>query len=136
MKKLLAILAFIFVSATCLADGIKIIGRDFWVADEDLKPISFGACSWTDSDADFQLGGYVNVSLFNFWDNRLRIGIGFAGTAPDVGTIDKIDLRLVTPTVTTLLFDHLELGFYSAPFYNTMSDNDPFGFMVGYAFGF
>lgn len=137
MKKLLIILAFILVASTCLADGAKMIYRDFWVDDKDLKPISFGLCSWTDLEADCQLGGYFNVSLFSFWDNHLRLGVGLAGSSPDEGSISGVDLRLIT-SASTLFFDCLEIGFYAAPFYNAMGNHldDPYGLMIGYAFGF
>jgi hypothetical protein len=138
MKKILVFMVIALMNVTCLADGIKMIGRDFSVADEELKPISFGLCSWTDKDVDCQLAGYVNVSLFSFWDNYLRLGAGLAVTSPDIGEISAVDLRVVVPTITTLIFEHLEVGFYAAPFYNMYNGgvDDPWGFMVGYAFGF
>ena len=137
MRKFIVILAIIFLAATCLADGVKMIGRDFWVNDQDVKPLSFGLCSWTDKDTDLQLAGYFNCSLFNFWDNHLRFGVGCAVTSPDVDTVSKVDARLMT-TATTLFFKHLEIGFYAAPFYNAVnnSKDDPYGFMMGYAFWF
>jgi hypothetical protein len=141
-KLLIPIIALLILMATFSAYGqnVKIIGKDFWVTDEELRPISFGLCSWTDEESPCQLGAFLNISLFNLWDNHLRLGTGFAISTPDEGTADfvKVDLRLIGPTVTTLLFDHLELGFYVTPFWNLYDGgvDDPYGVMVGYAFGF
>lgn len=141
MKKFFIRAALVaLMTSTCYAGGVRMIGKDFWVTDEELRPISFGLCSWTDEESDCQLGAFLNISLFNLWDNRLRLGTGFAISTPDEGTADfvKVDARLIGPTVTTLLWDHLELGFYVTPFWNLYDGgvDDPWGFMVGYAFGF
>jgi len=137
-SRMLTVAFLVLMASVCCAGDTKMIIRDFLVTDTELKPISFGACTWTDKDSDCQLAGYLNVSLMNCWDNHLRIGGGFSITSPDIDdNISRVDMRLVT-TVSTLLFDHLELGFYGAPFYNLIErhDNDPWGVMVGYAFGF
>lgn len=138
MKRYLVILALIFTVLLASAQDVKVIGKDFWVTDDKLRPISVGLCSWSDEDADFQLGGICNFSLINLWDNHLRIGTGFAVSTKDNSSNIKMDLRLVGPTVTTLVFDSLELGFYVAPFWNLYNGqrDDPYGFIIGYAFGF
>jgi len=125
------------ISLMCMAlfasaGDVKMIGRDFWVDDEDLLPFSFGVCSWTDR-GDFAIGGYANCSLLSFWDNYLRFGMGLAVSSDENS---HVDLRL-TSFISTLLWKHFELGFYAAPFYNIPDHtDDPCGLMMGYAFWF
>jgi len=136
MKKILIITALILMATASLGNGVKMIGRDFWVDDKDIKPFSVGVCSWTDKDDPCTLAAYGSCSLLAFWDNHLRLGVGLTVTDSDPDSISAIDLRWTT-SITTLLWKHLEVGFYAAPFYN-ISDHtdDPYGFMIGYAFGF
>jgi hypothetical protein len=126
------------MAASCYGEGVKMIGRDFWVSDEEMKPIAFGLCSWTDEEVDLQLAYYINISVLSFWDNHLRFGLGAAFTKPDEGSVARMDMRLMVPAVTTLFFDHLEVGAYASPCYNLYNGrvNDPYGIMVGYAFWF
>jgi hypothetical protein len=143
MKKLLAML-MIVVMASVVADAqsqktVKLLFKDYGLTnqEEGMGYLSVGACSWTDDENDFAVCGYWDVKLLMLWEEKLNLGAGMAIRPYHSLTFDKlaIDPRVMT-SVTTHLFNHLELGVYYAPFWGLTKYSDPYGVMAGYYWKF
>lgn len=143
MKKLVAMLAVIGMASYGWAaetnKTVKILFRDYGVTDtKGVGALSLGVCSWTDKNDDFAVGGYFDVKFLMLWGEKLNFGAGMAIRPYHHIKFDHlaIDPRVET-SVTTHLFNCLEIGAYYAPFWGLDSrSDDPWGLLAGYYFKF
>jgi hypothetical protein len=114
-----------------IADGYKLIFKDYNITSD--RALSVGVCSYSNRKDSLEVGGYYNLTFLSFFDDHLRLGAGMLMATSDT---HYPNLALET-SVTTLLFDYIEVGAYYAPFYNLMRGEDsPYGVMLGYAIKF
>jgi hypothetical protein len=140
MKKALMVLLMVvgLVSVSQAAEAkavktVKLAFRDYGLYDQDVRPITFGICTWTDSETSCDIAGYLDVTVISLLNDKLRFGAGVLARA---GDFNAVDFKMET-SVTTRLFDWLEVGAYYCPFWglaNEKFNDDPaYGLMVGYA---
>lgn len=135
-RMLIAILALLALPALAEPSTTKLLYRDYGVTDSHkVGALSMGVASWTDDDNDFGVGGYFDFKGIMLWDELLNLGIGFVAKPPPADAHYRLDLRLET-SVSTHLFNCLELGVWYAPFWGLAGKDDPYGVMVGYVFKF
>lgn len=111
----------------------KLMFRDYSISDQQLRPMSAGICTSTDSEHACRVGGYFDVALVSMLEDRLRFGVGFTGVADDDY---PLKIRLTT-SVSTRVYEGLHLGVYYAPFWGLAKgygDDPPYGIMIGYSF--
>ena len=140
MKRILAVLVIVLVafvvSAAESQKTVKLLFKDYGLTNqgEGVGALSAGLCSWTEKgETDFSAAGYWDFKYLMLWEEKLNFGFGLAVRPCHHVTFDKLalDPRLET-SVTTHLFNCLELGAYYCPFWGLSRYNDPFGLMVGY----
>ena len=136
MRKILTVivlLVFAGMASAAEAKPFKLAFRDYKMDDQELRPISFGICTWTDSETSCDVAGYFDIALVSMLSDRLRLGVGIMGK-PD----DFYLLNVKMETSVTVRLDWLEVGVYYCPFWGLASEkfgDDPaYGIMVGYAF--
>ena len=141
MKRVLVALVMILV-ASCVTAAepsktVRILFKDYGITNEGegIGALSLGLCTWTDKENDFALAGYGDFKFIMLWDEKVNVGIGFAAKSPPDDAHYRMDLRMEA-SLTTHLFDCLELGAWYAPFWGLADKDDPWGFMAGYYFKF
>jgi hypothetical protein len=140
MKKLLAVIALLLCAGLISANAaepkaFKLAFKDYRFDDPELRPMSVGLLTWTDTEHDCSVGGYFNWTIVSMLKDKLRLGAALA-VIPSGITEYPAQIRFDT-TVTTRLFDWLEVGAYYAPFWGLakdLGDDPPWGVMVGYSF--
>ncbi len=131
-KKMLVV--FLMTAAVANAQSIKILGRDYSSTDWNEHPLSVGALTWSDDDHDFELGIYGAVTFVSWKDAvRFNMGLGVIWESeknrPNFRPLTSITFGI---PVGDLMF---EAGAYYAPFWGLYEGvDDPWGFMLGYAF--
>lgn len=111
----------------------RLMFRDYSISDQQLRPMSAGICTSTDSEHTCRVGGYFDVALISMYEDRLRMG---AGVTFVNGDEHPVDIRLIT-SVSTRVYEGLHLGAYYAPFWGlarSYHDDPPYGIMIGYSF--
>jgi len=101
--------------------------KDYTVS---ARAFSLGVASWTDSEHDLAAAGYFNFVFLNFFDDHLRFGAGM------MGGYDDMPLFRFQTSVTSRIFDSVEVGAWYAPFWGWNGHDDPYGVMIGYVFKF
>lgn len=134
MKYVIVVLALLS-SLVCVQAGgskpYKLMILDYTLNDSGIRPISIGVCSWSNDDQPLTGGCYLDIAFLSLLDDRLRLGAGLLVAHGD----DRLDVKLHT-SVTTLVWDWLEVGVYYAPFWGMaqeLGDDPPYGVMIGYA---
>ena len=107
----------------------KLAFRDYLPTDPGQGALSLGVNTWTDANTSMSEGLYGDFKFLMLWHERLNIGIGA------VSKVDDFEIRIHT-SVTTHVFDCVEVGAYYAPFWGAAGNDDPFGFLLGYYFKF
>ena len=98
------------------------------------RALSVGLATWTDKEHDLTMAGYFNFAFLAWYDDHVRLGAGMAG---GWNNESSTPLMRFQTSVTTRIFDSVEVGAWWAPFWNTGADkDDPYGLMVGYVFKF
>jgi hypothetical protein len=132
MKQILIFLLFVFLATFCFAEEstVKFIFRDYNLYDANIKALSIGVCTWTDNDYECAIGGYLNFNFISLLKDQLRFGGGFVAIPGDERAFE---IRLDT-SLTTRIFDFIEVGAYWCPFWGMIGKDDPFGLLIGYTF--
>jgi len=91
--------------------------------------LSIGICSYSESAHPLAAAAYFNFCPLTFFDDHLRIGVGMLGGYDDGDVLFKLHT-----SVSTRIFDSLEVGVWYAPFWGLSRYEDPYGVMVGYVF--
>lgn len=138
MKRVLVVIVLLcagLVSANA-AEGkpLKMLFRDYKISDQEMRPISAGLCTWTDSEVSCDVAGYFDMAIVSMLDDRLRLGVGIIGKPDD---FYLLNIKMET-SVTVRWQSGFELGGYYCPFWGLANEkygDDPaWGVMVGYAF--
>ena len=135
MKKFLMVVMLLVMSATVShAQSLKIMGRDYNPLDWNEHPLAIGAITWSDNDYDFEPGIYGQM-CFVSWKDAVRLNSGVIiiwnseKNRPSFRPNTSITFGI---PVGDLMF---EAGIYYAPFWGLYDkSDDPWGFMLGYAF--
>ena len=143
MKKILAVLVAMLVASVVVAvepqKTVKLLFKDYGLTNEGegIGALSVGLCSWTDDENDFAICGYWDCKFLMLWDEKLNFGAGMAVRPYHHLIFDHLALDpRVETSVTTHLFNCLEIGAYYAPFWGLTRYSDPYGLMVGYYWKF
>lgn len=125
LKKILIILCL--VCNTVTAD---MIGLDYPITDEIIKPVSVGITTWSCDKYGTTIGGFASISCMSFYEKvRLELGAAFK-------TQDKLKYVPFTG-LSVPITDEFILGVWYAPFWNLYqpkTSDDPSGIMIGYRF--
>ena len=124
--------AFCFCSAQAGEDRrLKMLFYDYKLADDDMRPLSAGVATWNNKELPGHSGFYCSAAFFSWKDWRMEVG----GTETWNEKKSRVEIGMLTG-VSVRLWDRLVVGAWYAPFWNTSGRNpdDPWGFMVGYAF--
>ena len=129
MKKLFAIMSvLLFTTLSAVPSEMLTSFKQYTVS---TRAFSVGVASWTDADHALAPAAYFNFSCFNFFSDHLRLGAGMLAGYD----ADDVLFRMQT-SVTSRIFDSVEVGVWYAPFWGYKSHDDPYGVMVGYVFKF
>jgi hypothetical protein len=129
---LIAILALLALPVLAEPSTTKLLFRDYGLTEvHKVGALSFGACSWSDSDEDFALGGYLDFKFLMLLEEKLNVGVGIIAKPPAASAEHNgPDVRLET-SVTSHWFNFLEVGVYYSPFWGLAGKDDPWGLMAG-----
>lgn len=140
MKKLLIILAVFLISSLSIAKDeirerdFKIIYRDYSFSDfENTRPASMGVMLWDNRELPIHPGLYASAALLTYRD-FLRLECGGGGVHNEKK--NRMEIGMLTG-ISILIKERIIFGVWYAPFWNTYGQNsdDPWGLMMGYAFG-
>ena len=131
---IMVLVALLAVTANAQQPSIKVVGVHYNPLDWNEHPIAVGLLTWCDDDYDHELGIYGQMAFISFKD-AVRLNAGFGAIWESAK--DRPKFR----PVTSLTFGVpvggglVEIGAYYAPFWGLDErSDDPWGFMLGYAF--
>lgn len=129
---LVILVAFCFCSAQAGEDRrLKLLFRDYKLADEDVRPLSAGLMLWESKELPDHVGLYGSIAPVSYKNWRIETG----GMATWNEKKDRVEIGMLTG-VSYRFSCNVVIGAWYAPFWNTYGKNpdDPWGVMVGYAF--
>ena len=113
--------------------SVKLAFKDYSITDQELRPMSIGLCTWSDSETSCDVAGYFDIAIISMFNDRLRLGTGLIGKPRD----DSHWMDIKMETSITTRFDWFEVGAYYCPFWGLAdkkyADDPAYGIMIGYS---
>jgi len=135
MKRLVVgLVVFLMVVSFSMAEGARVIFRDYNPLKFNENPVGIGLATWTD-DADDLAPAIYGQLAFVSWQDKVRLNFGGAVGWKD--SIHELRLRPITSITTIISIKDInfEVGGYYAPFWGLESrTDDPYGILIGMAF--